>query len=134
MRVNSNFLGLPTASLNLLSGGLFVFLVAAGIRVIKSSDMALRVANTQLITSNSASRLVELAAQLDEQAELIKQKELARQQLAEIYQQSLKGQEGYDRLKNAIEVVEALPPVEDIEDIQTEISVTGEILSEITVE
>lgn len=134
MTYQKNFLGLPTLSLNLLSAGLFVFLVAAAIRVIKSSDMALRVANTQLITSNSASRLTLLAAQLDEQAELIKQKELARQQLAEIYKQSLKGQEGYDRLKKAIEAVESLPPVEDIEDIQTEISVTGEILEEAAIE
>ncbi len=134
MRANSNFLGLPTASLNLLSSGLFVFLVAASIRVMQSSDVALRVANTQLITSTSASRLAELAAQLEEQAELIKQKEIARQQLAEIYEQSLKGKEGYGKLQTAIEVVESLPPVGNIENIQTEISTTEELLKEITTE
>lgn len=134
MRTNPNFLGLPTVSLNLLSAGIFVFLIMSGVRVATSTDVALKVANTQLITSNSASRLAELAAELDEQAELIKQKELARQQLAEIYEQSLKGQEGYDKLKNAIEAVESLPPVENIEDIQTEISVTGEILGEVAIE
>lgn len=134
MRTSTNFLGLPTASLNLLSSGIFVFLVAASIRVTRSSDVALRVANAQLITSSSAIRLAEVAAQLDEETELIKQKELARQQLAEVYQQSLKGREGYEKLQNAIEVVEALPPVEGIEDIQTEISTTGELLKEITTE
>lgn len=134
MKTNFNFLGLPTTSLNLLSGGLFVFLVCLGVRTLSAPEIALRVANAQLVASSSADRLKELATELDRQAELIKQKDLAYQQLTEVYQQSLKGKEGYGKLQSAIEVVETLPPVGNIEKIQTKISTTEELLKEITTE
>ncbi len=134
MNYQKNFLGLPTASLNLLSGGCVFVLICLGVKTLRSPEVALRVANTQLITSSSADRLATLAAQLDQQAELIKQKDIAYQQLNEVYQQSLKGNDGYSRLQSAIELLEALPPVDDINSIQTEISATGKVLTEITIE
>jgi hypothetical protein len=127
-------LGLTPFSLNLLSTSCGVVLICFGIRIAKASDVALRVANTQLITSSSADRLSKLADELDTQAELIKQKDIAYQQLSNIYQQSLKGQDGYGRLQNAIETVGELPEVEQLESIQTEISATEKALTEITTE
>jgi hypothetical protein len=100
----------------------------------QSSDVSLKIANTQLITSTSADRLSKLADQLDTQAELIKQKDAAYQQLSEIYQRSLKGKEGYGKLQNAIETVGELPKVDNLDSLQTEISSTKEILGEITPE
>jgi hypothetical protein len=130
----NNFLGLPNLALNVLSISGGIFLVLSGIRVMQSSDVSLKIANTQLITSTSADRLSKLADQLDTQAELIKQKDAAYQQLSEIYQRSLKGKEGYGKLQNAIETVGELPKVDNLDSLQTEISSTKEILGEITPE
>ena len=129
--IRKTFLGLPDLAVNVLSIGGGVFLILAGFKILNSSDVSLKVANSQLITSTSASRLEKLAAELDTQAELIKQKDIAYQQLSEIYQQSLKGKEGYGRLPNAIETVGELPEVQELDSLQTEISTTKEILSEI---
>jgi hypothetical protein len=131
---SDNFLGLPSFALNVFSGGIFFFLVCLGVKAVKAPELSFRVANTQLVTSTSADKLEKLADDLDTQAELIKQKDIAYQQLSEIYQQSLKGQEGYGRLQNAIETVGELPEVQELDSIQTEISTTKEILGEITPE
>jgi gas vesicle protein len=134
MKYQSNFFGLPNLALNVLSISGGIFLILSGIRVMQSSDVSLRIANSQLITSTSADRLSKLAEELDTQAELIKQKDIAYQQLSEIYQQSLKGQSGYGRLQNAIETVGELPEVGELDTIQTEITTTQEVLGEITPE
>lgn len=132
-RANS-FLGLPTFALNALSGGAFFFLICLGIKMIKTPELSLKVANAQLVTSSSADKLATLADELDKQAELIKQKDIAYQQLTEIYGQSLQGKEGYGRLQNAIEVVGELPEIQELDSLQTEITTTKEILGEITPE
>jgi transcription initiation factor TFIID subunit TAF12 len=129
-----NFLGLPTFALNALSGGMFFFSICLGIKMIKTPELSLKVANAQLVTSSSADRLTELAEELDTQAELIKQKDIAYQQLTKVYQQSLQGQKGYGRLQDAIETVGELPEVTELDSIQTEISTTKEILGGITPE
>lgn len=131
---NDNFLGLPTFALNALSGGAFFFSICLGIKMIKTPELSLKVANAQLVTSSSADRLAELADDLDNQAELIKQKDIAYQELSRVYQQSLKGKEGYGRLQDAIETVGKLPEVDNLDSVQTEISTTREILGEITTE
>jgi hypothetical protein len=130
----NNFLGLPSFALNALSGGIFFFSICLGIKMIKTPELSLKVANAQLVTSSSADRLQELALELDTQAELIKQKDIAYIKLKRIYDDSLKGKEGYDRLQNAIETVGELPEVTELDSIQTEISTTKEILGEITPE
>lgn len=127
---NNLFLGLPRLSLNLLSGGFFIFIVCPGVRVIKAPELALKVANTQLITGSSANKLDELATQLDAQASLIRQKDQSYSELRQVYEQSLKGQSGYGRLQKTIEGINELPQVEDIENIQSEINTTKEILEE----
>ncbi len=129
-----NFWGLPNFALNCLaiSGG--IFLILSGLRVMQSSDVSLKIANAQLTTSTSAERLEKLAEELDTQAELIKQKDLAYQQLSEIYSSSLKGKEGYGRLQNAIETVGELPEVQELDSISTQIIETKDILSEINPE
>jgi hypothetical protein len=127
---NQLLLGLPRLSLNLLSGGFFVFIVCLGVRVAKAPELALRVANTQLITGSSANKLDELASKLDTQADVIRQKDQSYAELKQIYEQSLKGQEGYGRLQKTIEGLNELPQVENIENIQSEINTTKEILEE----
>lgn len=131
---NDNFLGLPVFALNALSGGIFFFSICLGIKMIKTPELSLKVANAQLVTSSSADRLAELAEELDKQAELIEQKDVAYQKLKRIYDDSLKGQEGYGRLQDAIETVGELPEVDNLDSVQTEISTTREILGEITPE
>lgn len=128
------FLGLPPLSLNLLSTGLSVTLVCLGIRIARASDIALKVANTQLITGNSARRLEQLANELETQAKIIQQKDIAYQELSEVYQTSLKGKRGYERLQDKIEKVESLPEVESVIEIKQEISATEEILLDTLVE
>lgn len=105
-----------------------------GIKAIKAPELSLTVANAQLITSTSADRLAKLASELDSQAELIKQKDLAYQKLNDVYQRSLQGQDGYGRLQSAIETVGELPEVAELDAIQTEIITTQEILGQITPE
>jgi hypothetical protein len=129
-----NFLGLPTFALKALSGGAFFFSICLGIKMIKTPELSLKVANAQLVTSSSADRLATLADELDKQAELIKQKDIAYQQLTEIYRQSLQGKSGYGRLQNAIETVGELPEVTELDSLQTEISTTKEILDEVSPE
>jgi hypothetical protein len=129
-----NFLGLPNFALNALSGGIFFFSICLGIKMIKTPELSLKVANAQLVTSSSADRLATLALELDKQVELIKQKDVAYQQLTEIYQRSLQGKNGYGKLQNAIETVGELPDVTELDSIQTEITTTKEILGEITPE
>jgi hypothetical protein len=114
--------------------GVYSFSQCLGIKMIKTPELSLKVANAQLVTSSSADRLTELAEELDKQAKLIEQKDIAYQELSRIYQQSLKGEEGYGRLQQAIETVGELPEVSDLDSVQTEISTTREILGEITPE
>ena len=128
------FLGLPNLALNVLSISGGIFLILSGIRVVQSSDVSLKVANAQLVTSTSADKLAQLASELNAQAELIKQKDVAYQQLSEIYNSSLQGKDGYGKLQNAIETVGELPQVEELDAIQTKITTTQEILGEITPE
>lgn len=131
MITRKSFLGLPDLAINVLSIGGGVFLILAGFKILNSSDVSLKVANSQLITSTSADRLEKLAAELDAQAELIKQKDIAYQQLSEVYQQSLKGKEGYGRLQSAIETVGELPEVQELDSISTEITETKDLLGTI---
>lgn len=124
-------LGLPSVSLNCISGGIFVFIVCLGIRVARAPEIGLRVANTQLVVGSSASRLDELAKKLDEQTRVIEQKNQAYRQLQLTYEQSL-DRIGEDRqLTSAFEKVENLPEVQNIEEIQQGISETKEELNEI---
>lgn len=134
MITRKSFLGLPDLAINVLSIGGGVFLILAGFKILNSSDVSLKVANSQLITSTSADRLEKLAEELDAQAELIKQKDIAYQQLSEVYQQSLKGKEGYGRLQSAIETVGELPEVQELDSISTEITETKDLLGTITPE
>jgi hypothetical protein len=134
MRNNNTILGLPRLSLNLLSTGCFWLMICLGVRIAKSSDLALRVADTHLTVANSAENLSAVAKELDIQAELIKQKDIAYQELELVYERSLKEAEGYEKLKSKIEIIKELPEVENIDDIQEDIFVTESDLLEITSE
>lgn len=129
-----NYLGLPTFGLNVLAVGMSTFLILLGIKALKTTDMALRVANTSFVTNSSAKRLEVLASKLEQQAILIQQKDDAYQELKAVYERSLKGNKGYGRLQQAIERVEELPQVESIQELQSEISQTGNTLQQITTE
>lgn len=130
----NTFLGLPVFALNALASGGCFFLVCLGISALKTPELSFKIANAQLITSTSADKLKELTAELEGQASLIEQKDQAYQDLTKIYEQSLKGKEGYGKLQSAIESVGQLPEVENLDDIQYEITTTREILGEITPE
>ena len=125
------FLGLPSYALNAISTGATIFIVFLGAKVYKSADLALEVANTKLVTSNKADRLQELAQELDKQAEIIKQKEQAYENLHQTYKKNLSRVRGFEKLKKSIDSIEDLPEVENIEAIQKEISITEEILEEV---
>lgn len=123
-------LGLTPATQNLLSAGFSVVLVCLGIRIARASDVALKVANTQLVTSSSANRLEELARLLEEQAEVIKQKDRAYEELSQVYERSLRGKRGYEKLQSKIEAIKELPEVESIDKVINEIEATEEFLQE----
>ena len=131
MRYQQTLLGLPSASLNTLSGGLFVFLVCLGIRIVRTPNIALKVANTSLVTSNSASRLEELAKKLEEQAGVIQQKDEAYEQLQQTYNEYLTNQKNSVELSEAIEAVDELPQVGNINEIKSEINATESDLLEV---
>jgi hypothetical protein len=132
MRSNNTIFGLPRLSLNLLSTGCFWLMICLGVRIIRGSDLALQIADTQLTVANSAESLSTVAKELDAQAELIKQKDKAYQELNLVYERSLKEAEGYEKLKSKIEVIKELPQVENIDDLQEDIFATESDLLEIT--
>ena len=125
------FLGLPVFGVNCLCIASGIGIVCLGIRVVKASDLALEVADTKLVTSSSAKKLERLAVQLEQQAEIIEQKDRAYQELQQVYESSLKGKIGYKRLQKKIEKVENLPQAENVEKIKQEIEATEEILIEV---
>lgn len=134
MRNINTFLGLPERSLNILSGALGVVMVCLGIRIVKAPNLALKVANTQLVTGSSADKLERLARELEEQAVIIKQKDEAYNNLQQTYKQYLTNQKGGIELDKAFDEIKNLPQVENIEEIQTEIIETEADLSEVTSE
>ena len=129
--MKSSFLfGLPPLALNLLSGGVSVLIVCLGVRVATAPELSFNAANTQLVVSDSASQLSELSNELSKQAEAIKVKDVAYDNLLVTYEQSLKGKEGYGKLQAAIENIETLPSPDNIDVIQEGIQETESDLSE----
>jgi hypothetical protein len=126
--------GLPPVSLNLISGGVFLFIVCLGIRVARAPDIDLKIANTQLIVGSSADKLNELARKLDEQSHAIKQKDEAYKQLQVAYEQSLARVGEDKKLSAAFEKVESVPEIQNIEQIQQEIVETKEELNQVLTE
>ena len=88
MRTNTLF-GLPPMSLNILSGAAGIILVCLGFRIARAPELALKVANTQLITGSSAKRLEQLAGRLERQAKVIEQKDEAYENLQATYEEYL---------------------------------------------
>ena len=126
--------GLPKFSINVLSSGITICLVCLGIRIATAPDLALEVANSKFVTNSSADKLKELAQKLDQQAELLEQREKAYQELQQAYGTTLTKQKGYGRVKKKLEAIEKLPEIESLNDIQSEISMTEEILEEVSTE
>ena len=133
-RKYDTLLGLPHSALNALSTGVAIAIICIGYRVATASNLTLQVANNRLITSSSADKLEALAAQLDKQAELIKQKDIAYRRLEDTYNGYLTNEKGAIDLDEAFDVIEKLPEVENTAKIQQEISEVEEDLSEITIE
>jgi len=129
----SSLLGLPPLSLVILSGGISVFIGCVGLRVYHAPNLALKIANAQLITSTSADKLENLAQQLKEQAEVIEQKDKAYQKLENTYHSYLTNQAGGIELDKAFDAMENLPEVENLDTIQAEISETEEELLEVEI-
>ena len=124
-------LGLSEKSVNILSVGIAVFFMCLGIKIIKAANFSLSVANAQFVTRNSASTLEELAEKLNSQAEAIAAKDAAYKELLAVYNQSLRGRQGYNRLQQAIEAVEATPEIEDVKAIKNKIEITEETLTKV---
>lgn len=126
--------GLPKFSINVLSSGLTICLVCLGIRIATAPDLALEVANSKFVTNSSADRLKELAQKLEQQAQLLDKKDKAYQELEQVYGSTLTRQRGFGRVKQKLKAIEALPEPENLNDIQSEISMTEEILEEVSTE
>ncbi len=122
------FLNLPPTSLNLLSGGVFVFVVCLGVRVARAPELGLKVANTQLVVGNSADKLEEVSNKLEQQAKVIEEKDKAYEQLLQAYEQSTQGVKNDRRIKDAIQTIEKIPEVESIDELQVEIQEAEENL------
>lgn len=122
------FLSLPPTSLNLLSGGIFVFIVCLGVRVARSPEIGLKVANTQLVVGKSADKLESISEELEEKARVIEEKDKAYERLLQVYKQSNNGVKKDRRLKDAIQTIEKLPELESIDELQVKIQETEEEL------
>lgn len=130
--MNRSYLfNLPVLGLNTLCIGGSVCLLCLGINLFRSSNIAVKVADTQILTSTSTDKLEKLTDKLEEYANIIEEKERAYQELEAVYQQSLKGKNGYGKLQQAIEKIEVIPDIDSIEEIQAELSLTEEKLREV---
>lgn len=127
---NNPFKNLSVESEQMLCYGLLLLMIAVAARIAFSSVLALKVSDNQLILSDTADKLSTLAEELDSQADVIRQKDAAYEELQQVYQRSLKEAEGYERLKTRIETIDSLPDVENLETIQSEIEITEESISD----
>ena len=131
---NYNIWNLTPTAINLLSGGLVFFITCVGVRVARSPELALKAANIQLNVSSSAKRLKDVSKELEEQARIIEEKDKAYQELLLIYQGSLKGRQGYGRLQKAIEDIDRLPKVEEVDKVTQKVEAVEEEINLLTVE
>ena len=131
---SQTLLNLPTATLNILAVGVSMFMICSGIKVLKAPDLALSVANTRLVTSNSADRLEQLAIELEEQALIIEQKDRAVEDLKRTLEKQGRSRKNDRELKQKIKAIKELPQVEDIDNIKVEIQKTEEDLLEVVTE
>ena len=128
MTILADWLGLSQTSENILAVGVSVFIACSGVKVVRSQDLAFEIADYRLAIDSSASKLDELAAKLDRATATIQEKDAAYARLEEVYRLSLKGKKGYGKLQQAIEEVESISPVEDIDRLKTEIIETKQTL------
>ncbi|NJL51410.1 MAG: hypothetical protein HC930_02895 [Hydrococcus sp. SU_1_0] len=126
-----NFPKLSEQNLNLLSTGLFYLMVCLGIKIVNASDLALNVADNQVVVGNSAKELKQLASELSTQAEVVRRKDEAYRELSRVYEQSLAEAEGYERLKSKIETIRELPEVDNLDQIESDIFSTESDLLEV---
>lgn len=127
-----NLFGLTDFAQNRLSVALLVFVACLGIRIVRSPETALKVANVQLVTSSSAIELDRLAQELEVQTEIIKQKEAAYRELKTAYEDYINNRQGNVVLEEKIKAIDTLPPVENLDKIQVEIQETEDKLLEIS--
>lgn len=127
-------LGLPEFTLNALGVGVSGLIICLGIKIAIAPNLALQWANARIVTSSSAGKLEKLAQQLDEKAVIIKQKDEAYSQLKATYEEFLTNETGGIELDKAFNTIEGLPEVEDTREIQTEIELIEEDLSEIPID
>ena len=67
--------------------------------------------------SSSARQLRSISQELEEQLLIIEAKDEAYQELLSTYQRSLKGNKKFSQLQDAIENIEQLPEVENVEEL-----------------
>ena len=130
----SGLLGLPELSLNMLCGSVAVIGLGFAIRLALAPNLALKWANIQITTSNSAGKLELVADKLTQKAKIIEQKDEAFEVLEQTYNKYLTHEAGGIELDQAFDAIEELPEVENTEEIQTEISEIEEDLLELTTE
>ena len=128
MTILADWLRLSETSENILAVGVSIFIACSGVKVVRSQDLAFEIADYRLAIDSSASKLDELAAKLDRATAIIQEKDAAIARLEEVYRLSLKGKKGYGKLQQAIESVENISPVEDIDRLKTEIIETKQTL------
>lgn len=117
--------------LNAFLVGLTVFVSLLGFKVLFGGELAVSSGAHSLVVGNSAGKLEVYAKQLEAQAKLIQQKEQAYNELEAVYNQSLKGKQGYGKLQKAIETIEDLPPIDNINEVRSSILETKEELLEV---
>ncbi|MEL6494092.1 MAG: hypothetical protein AAFQ41_03085 [Cyanobacteria bacterium J06623_7] len=125
------WLGLTEKSENILSVGISVFIGCVGIKLIRAQNVKLQVAGSQLVTSSSASKLEQLARELEQQTMLIQQKDEAYQRLQLTYSDYLHNRRGDIELGEAIEAIDKIPDADNLDEIQSEIDETEESLLEV---
>lgn len=122
MTDRQNILGLPDLSLIVISIGFAVSMPLMCIKLIRAPNIALKWADAQITATSSAAKLEDLTEKVNNQATIIKQKDVAYKKLELSYRNALSQGVEIPEVGEAIETIKHLPEIEDTEQIQQEIS------------
>jgi|GEM_PF-3108196 len=130
----SGLLGLPQFGLNSLCLGFAGLTICWGFSIARAPETDVKWANVRVITSTSAIKLDHIAEDLEQKTQVVQQNALALEELKLTYDSYLTNQVGGIELDEAFNAIKELPPVEDTEELLSEIDLVESELSEVLTE
>ena len=121
MSKNFNMFPVPRLGLNLISGGVGAFIAFMGIKLFFVPNFTVKVSDTLVVTTHSAIKLEKVTEQVEERADIIRQRDDKYDALKAEYQKLLYQGIEHDGLGRVIEEINSLPTVPDTTEIKEEI-------------